>query len=264
MIISDLHVHFHKKYNEELFFNSIKNNFQKFYKENDSSNLYNVICLTESSGISFFDELSLTEKEVNNWSFTHTNSNNAILAQHKSGFKLFIIAGRQIVTEENLEVLAFGMVDDYKDGQPIDLVIQEVISGGFIPIIPWGFGKWSGKRGEVVDKIIKENKYHPLFLGDNGNRPSFIKLSPIFETAKAKNVHNLQGSDPLPFSNEESRPGSFGVLIEESLDVDNPYESFSRILKKEKLKLSTYGELESIYKFFKHQIGMQIVKRLRK
>jgi hypothetical protein len=264
MIISDLHVHFHKRYNRELFFNSIKNNFQKFCTNYESKNTNRIICLTESNGVSFFNELYLKSSLVNNWSFNRTNNNNVILAEHKTGFELFIIGSRQIVTKENLEVLAVGMVNDFKDGQPIEAVIKEVIAGGFIPIIPWGFGKWTGNRGEIVEDIIEQNKYYPLFLGDNGNRPKFIKLPPIFKSAKENHIQNLQGSDPLPFGNEETRPGSFGILIEDSLNPDNPFESFLNIIISENVKIKTYGELESYYKFFKHQIGMQIVKRLRK
>lgn len=261
MIISDFHVHFHKNYDVELFFNSIKSNFQNNCPYESA---HHIICLTESVNTNFFKELILKNIKINNWFFKQTNNTNTILAKHKSGFELFIIAGRQIVTNENLEVLAIGMVNDFQDGQPIDLVISKVIAGGFIPIIPWGFGKWSGNRGEVVENIINRNKYHPLFLGDNGNRPPFIKLPLVFERAKEKNIFNLQGSDPLPFGNEEFRPGSFGVFIDASLNTDAPYESIFSILKNENVKINAYGELESYYKFFKHQIGMQIVKRLRK
>lgn len=266
MIISDFHVHFHKKYNKDIFFNSIKNNFLNYYKKENLNCTHHIVCLAESAGTSFFKELSsfYNTSVLDSWSFNPTNSNNTIIAIHDSGFRIHIIAGRQIVTSENLEVLAIGMIEEIEDGKSIESVIRSVILNNSIPIVPWGFGKWIGTRKKIVEKLVESNNHYPFYLGDNGNRPSLMGRSPIFKIAENKKIYNLQGSDPLPFNNEERRPGSYGVLIDETLQEDYPFESLKIILKSKNINITTYGNTESVVKFFKHQIGMQIIKRLRK
>ena len=85
-------------------------------------------------------------------------------------------------------------------------VIRAVQENNALPVIPWGAGKWMGKRGEIVRRIMEDQKYYPVFMGDNGNRPFFWKKPAIFDEAKEKfNIANISGSDPLPFSGKKSK-----------------------------------------------------------
>jgi hypothetical protein len=199
---------------------------------------------------------------IGNWGVELSNSPNVLKLVGKEK-KIFLLAGRQIVTKENLEVLAIGLEDEYKDGKPIDEVINDVKKLKSIPIIPWGFGKWTGKRKEIVEKIILQNDVNPIYLGDNGNRPWFMKASKLLVNGTVKGMLNLPGSDPLPFSREEQKPGSFGFVIEDTLNEDNPFDSFYQIITGSESNFKTFGKLESAYYFFKNQIAMQIVKRTR-
>ena len=72
----------------------------------------------------------------------------SLTASSKSGQDLSIVAGRQIVTAENLEILALGFDAGLDDGLPIDEVILAVQAAGALCVLPWGFGKWTGKRGQ--------------------------------------------------------------------------------------------------------------------
>ena len=89
----------------------------------------------------------------------------------EQGFLL--IAGRQIVTEENLEVLALLTDRKFEDGLPLQEVIQTVRENKGISVIPWGFGKWMGRRGRFLESALEEAENSELFLGDNSGRPVF-------------------------------------------------------------------------------------------
>ncbi len=267
MIIIDAHIHIHNCYNLEQFFNSAETNFKKQADKLKTNFFVGVLCLTEISGINVFDKLkNIAEKKENigNWNIELTKEENS-LSVAKENFVIFIIAGRQIVTEKKLEVLAIGLKEDYQDGKPIEEVIQHVVNSGAIPIIPWGFGKWFSPRKQILEKIILQKKTYPIFLGDNGNRPWIFKKSTLITLAFSKNkIPDLPGSDPLPFNREVQKPGGFGFYIDDIINQDKPFDSIYKIITTTKEQFKTYGKLESLFYFVKNQVAMQLVKRNRK
>ena len=91
-----------------------------------------------------------------------------------------------------------------------------------IPVIPWGFGKWMGKRGDVLNRLIESAKNPYFYIGDNGNRPFFLTDPAQFKLAQNKDIRNLPGSDPLPLPSEVNKPGRWGFSISEHMDKSNP------------------------------------------
>ncbi len=267
MLLLDTHLHFHTLFDVKTFFNALQNNFNIIAAKKCLTNFQCAVCFTESSGANFFSKLYTnigSKNFIEGYSLVPCRDENTLVISNDKGFSVFLIAGRQIVTRENLEVLAIGMIEEFEDGVEINEVIQSVISKGLIPILPWGFGKWTGERRRVIEDIVARNEFQPLFLGDNGNRPSFMKLPSIFNKGQVKNLHNLQGSDPLPFKKEVKKPGSFGVFLETTLDEDRPFTTLKKDLVENKVKIETYGELESPLRFLRNQVAMQLVKRLRR
>lgn len=262
MLIIDSHIHIHECYDLETFFDSAFNNFSKYSYD---SEYQSALCLTESYGANIFEKLKKTAKNnipIGKYSLNLTNSSNVLKINNKH--PLFIISGKQIITKENLEVLAIGLENEYDDGIRIEKVLSDVINSHCIPIIPWGFGKWIGKRKKILENLILNNEYFPIFLGDNGNRTWFLHKSRLFKIAQRKNIFNLQGSDPLPFSREVTKPGSYGIILDDCLDERNPFESLYQILIHTESQFQVYGKLESLLYFLKNQISMQLVKRNRK
>lgn len=267
LIFIDAHVHIHECYNLTQFLNSAEFNFRKQANKLNTNSYVGVLCLTEISGINTFDKLkNIAEKEerISEWKINFTKEVNT-LSVTKNSFQIFVIAGRQIVTEKKLEVLAIGLKEDYQDGKPIGEVINHVVEAGAFPIIPWGFGKWFSPRKQTLEKIILQKKSYPIFLGDNGNRPWIFNKSKLFKLAnKNNNVLDLPGSDPLPFKREVQKPGSFGFYIENVINQDKPFDSIYKIITTSKEQFNTYGKLESLFYFVKNQVAMQLVKRNRK
>jgi hypothetical protein len=175
---------------------------------------------------------------------------------------IILVAGQQIVTAENLEVLALGTRNRFEYGKNISNTIDEVKKAGAIPVVPWGVGKWIGKREQVVKKLI--NMRTDFFLGDNGNRPAFWNKPSIFKLAGLKGIYNLPGSDPLNFVSEITKPGSFGFYFNEKIDHVYPVRDLKQKILENKSQFNTYGKLESPLKFFRNQINIQINKKLRK
>ena len=108
----------------------------------------------------------MTTKAIGNWAFHRTHEDCSLYAQSKNSQGLFLIAGRQIVTAENLEVLALATANDFRDGSPMEELIEAVKESGGIPAIPWGPGKWMGRRGVFLRNLLERAKDPGLFLGD--------------------------------------------------------------------------------------------------
>ena len=266
MILIDAHIHYHGCFDKNIFFNSAKDNFSKIAKSINSNDYQSVLFFTESNGDNAFNELyecATNNNTIGQWRVSLTENENVIKLSDESGFNLFLIAGKQIVTSEKLEVLALGLKKDYDDGNPILNVLKDVTELNLLAVIPWGVGKWFSARKRIVENLISRNNLHPIYLGDNGNRPLFWNKPKIFKLAEDKGIYNLPGSDPLPFDKEVTKPGSFGFLIDDVLNEDKPFDSIYKIISSSNKQFETFGKLENPLNFIKNQVAMQIVKRNR-
>ena len=171
------------------------------------------------------------------------------------------MAGRQIVTKEKLEVLALTTDRPFEEGTPIQDTLESVLSVGGIPVIPWGFGKWWGKRGKILTDLLQSQTAPGFSLGDNSGRPGFLPYPSQFEQAQKKGIRILPGSDPLPFPTEYWRPCSVGFAVTGKLHDETPATDLRAILKNPNSAFFPYMQLEHWPRFFKNQLAMQIAKR---
>lgn len=272
LIWADAHVHIYDCYNLEQFLNAGLENFNSMAQKQGYANAETALLfLTETSKDHYFQQLihgaknqSSFDVELQDWKILSTQENCSVYAQHSSGQGIFIFAGRQVVTGEDLEVLALLTADEFPEHLPIEQVIQQVISSGGIPVVPWGFGKWIGQRGKILSRLLEQNHQSILFLGDNGGRPVFWPKPSYFKQAEQRGLKILPGTDPLPFASESHRPGSFGFTIQGSINSAQPAESVKQILLNPNTQLQSYGKREMPLRFFRNQIAMQLVKRMRK
>lgn len=142
--------------------------------------------------------------------------------RHADGAVLLLVAGRQIVTEEGIEVLALATAERFSDGQPVRAVLAELRARGIPAVLPWGVGKWIGARGRTVAALLAEAGRPGLMLGDNAGRPRGWTRPALFARAAAAGIAVLPGSDPLPLRGAEAGIGRFGCVIEGALDPDRP------------------------------------------
>jgi hypothetical protein len=271
MILVDAHVHIHDCFDLEKFFDSAHANFKSEAERlGQRKDFAGILLLAETSKENWFNRLGdyadgkdlPDNKKTGAWTFHHTKENCSLCAEHQNTRKFFLIAGRQIVTAENLEVLALCTMEMFADGTPMIELIELIKEVDGIPVIPWGLGKWFGRRGNILSEYLKTHKDSKVFLGDNSGRPTFLPLPSHFQSAKKKGIHILPGSDPLPFATEYNNVGSFGFIISGIISEDHPAKELKQILIKQTLSIKSYGELENIFRFFRNQIKMQLKKRL--
>ena len=166
------------------------------------------------------------------------------------------------MTVEGLEVLALGASRrDRLDGRPFREVIGMLTDQGGLPVVPWGFGKWTGRRGALLKEFISGPIRNPFFLGDNSGRPGLIPSPALFRMGAEKGISTLPGSDPLPFPSENSRPGGFGFSLTGSLDPERPSREIKELLLDPAVKVKPYGRLETTARFLRNQCKMQLKKR---
>lgn len=264
-IFIDGHVHIHPGFFWEEVLHHALHNFQRIEEEVRPVQSVRFLLLTESSGVDFFAALAARAAQqgptLGPFHIRQTSEASTLACEKDQILSFFVVAGRQIVTAERLEVLALGLHTPYPDGQPVGEVLSHLSRLPCLAVLPWGAGKWLGQRGKLVAQLISQAPAAPLFLGDNGNRPFFWPLPPLFARAKVQGIRNLAGSDPLPFPGQEKKVGSFGVWLSGTIDPLQPFSSLCTLLRNPKTALHPFGRCESLYPFFKQQILMQFKKK---
>ena len=170
--------------------------------------------------------------------------------------RLNVIAGRQLVTRERLEVLALGTTAPLRDGEPMDATLAAVRDAGAAAVLPWGVGKWLGARGAVVARVLADPAWRDVFLGDNGNR---LELGPDpkhFAAARRAGRCVLPGSDPLPLPGEEARVGGYGFAVDVALDPLRPTAALLAVLRSG-ASFVAFGRRERLTRFVGNQLALQ-------
>jgi hypothetical protein len=267
-LLVDAHVHFHPCFSWERFLNAAAANFAVARRQLDlGEGTAGCLMLTESAGVHAFRRLRarLERASVSGWDAAPASDDCAVVLRGARGDVMLLVAGRQIVTAEKLEVLALGSDRDFVDGLPIRDVLARVSEEGAVPVIPWGFGKWWFGRGRVLRGLIEGGLPYRFFLGDNGGRPQLSVSSPLFEAARARGIPVLPGSDPLPFDDQVSRAGGYGFeLAGEDIPVTRPTVRIREALLRLSLQPRVFGRRETLAGFVRSQIRMQRVKRSRR
>ena len=270
-VFVDAHVHIHDCFGLQEFFDAAARNFA-FLSSNAASTTFHryVLCLTESRGACKFEELAeLADVNSANmnateavWRCRHSGNDRCLIAVHPILGEITIVAGRQIVTAEKLEILALGSTGKWDDGLPASDVVESVIRAGAIPVLPWGFGKWLGRRRHVAESLIEKYGDGSLYIGDNSGRPSILPEPSEFGAAKDLGMRTLPGSDPLPIKSQYDRAGSFGFYVDDVTDRDGVWAGLNAMLQKGDGVLHHYGSLESPLRFVRNQIAMQYITRV--
>jgi hypothetical protein len=271
LILADAHVHIYRCFNLTAFLESALLNFQASSAACGSQdNFTGLLFLTETRQENYFRELAEVShsggnsEKLPNWTILTTEENCSLYARSSFGRGVYLLAGRQIVTAEDLEVLALATVAEIREGLPLAVTIQEVIDQDGIPVIPWGFGKWFGRRGTLLGNLLQQTEFPTLCLGDNSGRPGFWPKPVLFKQVEQKPMRILPGTDPLPFASEGSRPGKYGFAVAGNLDPAKPAASIKQLLADTSVSIQPYGILENPWRFIQNQIAMQLVKRNRR
>ena len=269
MLLIDAHVHLYRFFDLEAMLMAALRNFRQQAKQRHSEAPHTgILLLTETSGEDGFRRLlQLCRPQAmggladrTGWSFHATVDGSAVRIKSADNWRLWVIAGRQIVSAENIEVLSLLSSYRFENGLPAQALIDAIHGQSGLPVLPWGAGKWMGKRGEIVSGIVRSGQ-RPVFLGDNGGRPGIWPRGRLFSEAQAREIKILPGTDPLPLKWEQQRPGSFGFAVAGDLDSRCPAQSLRKLILNPETRLEAFGRPATLWSFIKNQIAIRVKKR---
>jgi len=265
LTLCDAHVHIYDCFDLDTFLHSAWKNFRIAATGAGAQSYSAILMLSETQEDQWFLKLSEAAASGDTlgttWSFTKTAEANSVRADCNTAGTLFILAGRQIVSSENLEILALATDYEQPDGTHAEAIVEAAAKAGGLVVAPWGVGKWWGARGRLLSDLLQNFPADTLLLGDNGGRPWFMGTPRHFVSAQTQRRKILPGSDPLPFAKEARRPGSVGFSIEHPLDTERPAADIKKQLQNAGVDIKTYMRCERFFPFIRNQIGMQLRKR---
>ncbi len=256
-LLIDFHVHIHDIYNLEKFFESAFDNFNFHAKKKGIKFSTGFLFLTEITGFDYFGKLANGKIVLRNFEISFPEEEISLCISNELQQKIFVVAGKQIVTKDKIEILALGTKNSFEENQQLNKTFREILQSGALPKLPWGVGKWLGNRKQIIEEFINENYKETFVIGDNSGRPIFWPEPGLFGLAKEKNIPVLRGTDPLNIPADENKVGSFGNILDCSIDFDYPAKSVLDVVKKMNSSPEVFGKLENPVKFFLNQLSLR-------
>ena len=262
-LLVDAHVHVYDCFDIDKLLDAALHNFNHAAKKTGLDDGFSgVLLLSESSRDNWFLQSSMADSN-SHWQIEKTRDKTVLQARLQTDNVdnnniIYIVAGRQVITAEGLELLALVTDSTFEDGLPVSAVLSAVREQDAIPVLPWAVGKWLGKRGKLLSSLLKAEAKSDLCLGDNSGRPIFWRNPLHFRQAKTNNMRLLPGTDPLPFSSEATRVGSFGFMMQGKLTNTQPSADLKQLIRNNTLQMTAYGQLETPLRFIANQVRLRI------
>ncbi|MCL7488544.1 MAG: hypothetical protein M8357_10275 [Desulfobulbaceae bacterium] len=235
-VIADTHVHIYPFYNLRLALDTLRNNLSALAPDASC-----MAFLAERHDCRFFKDFSLNAPEMLG-PRVEVDVMDTVLRLREPGFRdLYIVAGRQIITIERIEILALMSDTIIDDNQPARQIVEQVRNNGGMPVLSWAPGKWFFERKQVVATLLKENKPGTLLLGDTTLRPLGWTMPVLMKQAVQQGFLLAAGSDPLPFSGEEAMMGRYAIRLETDLDHHAPLASIRNLFATAGLRPTLVG-----------------------
>ncbi len=267
MLIADAHVHFHACFRRARFFDAAWHNLTGAApRVAPGEALLPYLLLTESPGVDYFrrwcDESGRSSRSSARWRVEPTREDCSLTARREDGAAMIIVAGRQVPTAERLEVLALGTTDGIPQGLPLRECLRRARATARIVCVPWGFGKWSLGRGEVVRKVLERADPSTFFLGDGAGRPRGRRLPRLFRIAADHGIRVLPGSDPFPVGRHEGRAGTLCFAVASAADMEKPWERLAAAIT-DGATLSPLGTHVGLMTFMRDQVELRLARMAR-
>jgi len=175
-----------------------------------------------------------------------------------SGVGVYLVAGRQKVSSERIEVLALCL----DPGDPIrreqdrtlsaELLVSRTLDAGAVAVVPWGFGKWFGSRGAKVVELARSEDFrrHPrFFMGDIPHRCWPWPTPRVFRNG----IRVLPGTDPLPLPGAEEGVARYGFCVHGEWDPQRPVGSLLGALAGDR-EIERVGGCDSLWTTLAQQV----------
>ncbi len=255
MVILDFHVHLYNCYDLGTVLTTAHESFHRLQRARAAATTAGVLLLAESRGYDRFAELRENGVPDSGWQVERTGESCSLRCVNRDKI-IYVIRGRQMNTAEHLEVLALCTDADIDDGQSLAATVQAAAAGGGIAVLPWGAGKWTGRRGRIIREFLETTR-DKVFLGDNGGRPVGWPEPKHFDLARKKRIPILPGSDPLPLPGEERRVGSYGGILAARLPGGSVASTLRQVLLQSP-EVEPVGRRRSPFTFFLQQVRLRL------
>lgn len=254
----DGHVHFHSLDAAAPTLDAAVRNFR--YIGAAGGGLLGGLLLTQTSTERVFEALRETG-EQGGWSFTVAAAEPETLIACRGAAALAVVCGRQVRAADGLEVLALGTQREFPDGLPFSEALTAVRESGALAVIPWGFGKWLGERGQRVERALEQAGRDAVFVGDNGSRLSWAGQPGLVRAARQRGFRVLPGTDPFPFAGGYRRVGQFGFLAGVRPPERAPWQALRDWLVSQAASPAPFGRATGPLAFVFNQFGIQVYNR---
>jgi hypothetical protein len=255
----DAHVHIYPCADAASLLSAAASNLRRAANRVGATAWHGVLFLTEVAGTSWFSTVAGSPggRMFGEWRVTGAPQDPLSLEALRDGEKLQIVAGRQIVTRENVEVHALGTRHIIPDGLELIMTLRQVREAGALAVLPWGVGKWLGERGRLVASTVDADSAG-LYVSDNAGRPWFWR-DPILMRMRSIRRPVLRGSDPLPLAGEELQVGQFGSWFSGVPPAGATAGAIiERIRSSRAGELQDFGNSESAGRFLRNQLLLRV------
>lgn len=262
-LLIDSHVHIYPTFDLSTFLSTAHVGFSKAAKHITGPDPTYVIVLTETAKDDAFSRLVAGSLSAPGWQVDIFADDPTAIRVHDGGARsLIIIAGRQIVTAERIEVLALCTLQSFEDGDTADNVMRRLVTAETPQIVPWGVGKWLGRRGALLRTLLDSHSASKgVMMGDNAGRPLGWPQSSVFRIAMTKDVPILPGSDPLPIDGAEANVGRYGCIIEADIDLSSPGASLKKVLLDLRGQPRAFGKRKGLISVAMDQMALRRSKK---
>jgi len=192
------------------------------------------------------------------WSVEREDRDRIVFCRKGADRRFVFYPGWQWVTSESLELLTIGDRSTLSEFTPLQDWLPTITNSGGVALLPWGFGKWTGARGKIIEKW-KDSLPRGAYFADSYNRPAkTLGWKDIFAGSKGR----LDGSDPLPMCDEEAvffRKGMMWTAPEgEYLETWKNSRQLAQWLTEKGTDLRSWGESPTLTKAIRRQFRLRL------
>lgn len=242
-LLADTHGHLGARHDARRLLHGARDRLNVLARASGAQDYRLILCLLDRAGAPGLDALSASAHRDGFESVPCPADPEAVRIRFPDGEPdLWVCAGRQVATAERLELLILGRRPAVPDG----LSLRETLaalrdSGAGVLILPWGFGKWTGRRAGLLRALLAEAPPDSLLLGDSSLRPRGFPEDRLLALGRSRGFRITAGSDPLPPAGEESSAGTYASEFDADWEDERPVISLVRALADPRIPLETAG-----------------------
>lgn len=185
-------------------------------------------------------------KQVDEFILQPADEAGAMLVRDEDRVLGYVLAGRQVVTAEHLQVLGLTADLDVADGLSLAQTLAVIRGGGGVPVLTWAPGAWAGERGRLVRQAIEKAAPTDFLLGETSLRPRGWPEPALLKLGRSRGFRMIRGTDILPFAGDERRLGIDATAVRGPWDPVHPVTSLRHLLTTAMYPLAPTGRRLSL------------------